>query len=81
MVLRILGFSLWEEGRIDQALTIAQSLLAAIESRSDPWGEGMCLTLLSACQLESGDVEAAEGTILTACAGSSPRSTIRGDGR
>ncbi len=58
----ILGNSLWLEGRVAQAKEIAASLLTTASDQAEPWGEGMCLVLLAACQLDSGDLEVARLT-------------------
>jgi tetratricopeptide (TPR) repeat protein len=58
----ILGNSFWQEGRVEQARTIAESLLAEAGSEGEPWGEGMCLVLLAVCRLEAGEPEGAEET-------------------
>ncbi len=62
----IMGFSLWLEGRVQQAHEIATTLLKATAETSDPWSEGMLLTLLGACLVEQGDVDAAADPILRA---------------
>ncbi|HEX4866617.1 MAG TPA: adenylate/guanylate cyclase domain-containing protein, partial [Acidimicrobiales bacterium] len=62
----ILGNSLWQEGRVEQARTIAENLLVEASSGSEAWGEGMCLVLLAVCRLEAGEPEGAEETARSA---------------
>jgi tetratricopeptide (TPR) repeat protein len=59
----ILGNSLRQEGRVAQAQNVADNLLRLSRGLGDPSGEGMCLVLLAACQLEAGDPDAAGATI------------------
>lgn len=62
----ILGNSLWQEGKVAQAQTIAENLLAAAGGLSEPWGEGMCFILLAGCQLDGGDPEEARRSVTAA---------------
>lgn len=62
----ILGNSLWQEGRVEQARTVAESLLAAAGGQGDPWGEGMCQVLLAGCLLEAGEVAGARAAAAAA---------------
>jgi class 3 adenylate cyclase/tetratricopeptide (TPR) repeat protein len=55
----ILGNSLWQEGRVAQAETVAGNLLATSRQLGDLWGEGTCQVLLSGCLLEAGDLAGA----------------------
>ncbi len=52
----LLGNSLWQEGRVEQAEHVADNLLTASRRLGDPWGEGMSLVLLAVCRLEAGDL-------------------------
>ncbi len=52
----ILGFSLWQEGRIAQASAIGESLRAGSVDQGRPFAEAMCTTLLAATTLEAGNV-------------------------
>ncbi len=61
----ILGNSLWLEGKVAQARSIAENLLAA-GGLSDPWGEGMCSILLAGCQLEGGEPDEARRSLVAA---------------
>ena len=58
-----MGFSLWLEGRIGRRIELATALIKATSETADPWSEGMLLTLLGACLVEQGDVDAAADPI------------------
>jgi tetratricopeptide (TPR) repeat protein len=53
----LLGNSLWQEGRVQQAENVADNLLAASRRLGDPWGEGMSLVLGAVCRLEAGALD------------------------
>lgn len=55
----ILGNSLWQEGRVAQAESVAANLLETSRQLGDLWGEGTCQVLLSGCLLEGGDLDGA----------------------
>jgi class 3 adenylate cyclase len=59
----ILGNSLWLEGKVSLAQTIAENLLTTASELSEPWGEGMCFVLLASCQLDGGAPEDARSSV------------------
>jgi tetratricopeptide (TPR) repeat protein len=62
----LLGNSLWQEGLVAQAETVGANLLEVSRNLGDLHGEGTCLVLLSACQLEAGNVDGAREYALAA---------------